>query len=776
MRNFTTGINLRTLALAVEAALVTLYTIPVHADDAADEAAEVAALVMPTNTIELGGAYVFRPSQKFGEYNGMNKESAYGIGNFSYRSGNAYGLGNSNGTRRYELTGSDLGTTMRSFGGSVSDQGKWSFGFNYDGLQHNTGGGFQTPYNGTMGGNVFTLNGFGLVPNAAPGTRVLTAGQLAQFHSVDVNNNRDNTSAFGTMVLNSHWDLRVDFNHLDQSGAKLQSFGSALFGGATNEKISLLPMPTNSRTESANVALNWAGEKAYATIGYYGSFYRDNYNGFHFGTYVGANVLQTFGTPPDNNFHQINLTGGYALSSRTKLAGGLSYSYNTQNTDYAYDNIAGAVMISPSPTTSLNGAVANIHADIKLTDQTTKDLMLSAGLKFDDRENRTASNIYNFNAISGGNPANYPNTPLSIRKTQGEVAGDYRLDAKQKVRLAVNYDQTDRYCNSYAAGGGVPAYAPGTNCVVSTQTRSGKFSGSYRLKATEDLDVNAAYAFDARRTSYDENARTSNVGLNGTFPLTAAAGTGLNAGDYRGFNPFFDASRNQNMLKTGANWQATPTLSFSGNARFTGDSYLSQYGVQRGHAWGVDLDSTYVFRNQGTLTVYFTQQERTRDLMDVQRSPYQAPSATVPSGGTFSNNMRDRDSTLGLNIKQAGLMGGKLDLAADLAVSLGRTDYYTHLNYTLLSGLPCSAPTLGSCGSPPTIRNQLIQLKLNGNYQLEKSTKLSLGYMRRNLHSDDFYYNALQYGYTPIGVLPDNQPSPSYTQNVVFASVVYSFK
>jgi MtrB/PioB family decaheme-associated outer membrane protein len=768
MQNFTVKINLRTLALAVQAALVALYAIPVHADDAADEAAEVAVLVVPTNTVEIGGAYTFRPSQKFGEYNGMNKESAYGIGNFSYRSGDAYGLGNGNGIRRYELTGNDLGTTMRSFGGSVSDQGKWSFGFNYDELQHNTGGGYQTPYSGTMGGNVFTLPGFG----AAANTRTLTPAQLGQFHSLDVNNNRDNTSAFGTMVLDSHWDLRVDFNHLDQSGAKLQSFATAPIGGATGQKVALLPMPTNSRTETVNVALNWAGEKAYATIAYYGSFYRDNYNGFHFATFANAvSTMQTFGTPPDNNFHQINFTGGYALSNKTKLAGGLSYSYNTQSADYVYDTPA---MNSPAPTSSLNGAVANIHADAKLTNQTTKDLTLSAGLKFDDRENRTASNIYNFVSV-GGSTGNYPNTPLSIRKTQGELAGDYRLDSKQKIRMALNYDQIDRYCNSFAVGGGTPAYAPGTNCVTATETRSGKFSGSYRLKATDELDLNAAYAFDARRTSFDENARASIISTNGTFPLPATAGTGLNAGDYRGFNPYFDASRNQNMLKTGANWQATPKLSFSGNARYTDDKYLNMYGVQRGHSWGVDLDSSYIYRNQGTITVYFTQQERTRDLTDIQRSPFQGPSATVPSGGTFSNNMRDRDSTLGFNIKQAGLMGGKLDLAGDLAVSLGRTDYYTILNYTLLNGTVCSSPTIGSCGSPPTIRNQLIQLKLTGNYKLEKTTKLSLGYMYRNLHSDDFYYNALQYGATPTGVLPDNQPAPSYTQNVVFASVVHNF-
>ena len=212
--------------------------------------------------------------------------------------------------------------------------------------------------------------------------------------------------------------------------------------------------------------------------------------------------------------------------------------------------------LTPSPTASLNGAVATIHADLKLTDQTTKNLVLSAGIKYDNRDNRTSSNIYNSRAIDGGNIYNYPNTPLSIKKTQVEVAGDYRVDPRQKIRLALNYDQTDRQCNQFAVGGANPAYAAGTNCVTATSTRDPKFSATYRLKANDDLNLNVGYGFSARRTSYDENARAAMIDIGGNYPLLPATTTGLNAGDWRGFHPFFEASRNQNMLKAGANWQA----------------------------------------------------------------------------------------------------------------------------------------------------------------------------------------------------------------------------
>ena len=179
-------------------------------------------------------------------------------------------------------------------------------------------------------------------------------------------------------------------------------------------------MPQNYKTDTVNLAVNWVGERAHATASYFGSYFRNNYNGVTFQTWQGATVTETMGTAPSNDLHQFNLTGGYAFSQRTKVAGGLSYSHNTQNTSYAYDT---AAMVTPSPTSSLNGSVRNTHADLKLTDQTTRDLTLSAGLKYDDRDNRTSSNIYNFRSIDGGNIANYPNRAAQRQENPGGAGG-----------------------------------------------------------------------------------------------------------------------------------------------------------------------------------------------------------------------------------------------------------------------------------------------------------------------------------------------------------------
>jgi MtrB/PioB family decaheme-associated outer membrane protein len=771
MSTYNNKFNARTLALAVPAALATLYAMPATAQEEAGKA--------PLSFAEVGGINVSKDSAKFGEYNGLNKSGGYLDLRFLIRGGEAYS--DPTATGRWQIYGDDLGTTSRSAGADYAEQGRWNFGLKFDQLTHYTSDSYQTPYAGTMGGNSFTLPGFGLAANA----RTLSAAQQAKFYNMDISNDRQNTALNGGYILNRQWNFTVDYNRLDQSGAKLMSFGSAAIGGATGERPSILPMPTNYKTDTVNFAVNWIGESAHVTAGYYGSYFRDKYNGVSFQTWAGALATQTMGTAPSNDLHQFNLTGGYALTRTTKIAGGLSYSTNTQNTQYAYDQ---AMMIQPSPTASLNGSVRNTHGDVRITDQTTKNLGLSAGVKYDHRDNRTSSNIYNFFAIDGSNRAFYPNPTLDVKKTQLDLAGDYRLTSAQKIRLAYNHDDTERKCNDYASGGGTPAYAPGTNCVTVPKTKEDKIGALWRLKAPEGMNYSAGYSYSDRRSDRDLNARPPMIGRDGNPTAAGIAAsppgiTGLNGGEFIGFNPFFEASRKQHAAKAGANWEATQQLSLGVNGRYTYDDYDTTYGMQKGKSWSLNLDGTYIFRENGTFTAYATQQQRERDMTNQQRSPLSAPvnpSATavgIPSGATWNNKLKDSDTTVGFSVKQGGLANGKLELSSDVTYTMTKTSFSTALNYqtTTTGGLTCADPSIYTCVPTPDIKSNLFQFKLGSTYEVAKDARIRLGYLYQRLKADDFYYNGLQVGFTPTSVLPTNQIAPSYAVNVLFASYIVNF-
>lgn len=800
------------LSLAVHGALIAMISMPlvVFAEDG-----EVAALTKPANSVEIGVGNTSQDSAKFGEYNGLNKSGVFPIGTINLRGGDAYNAHEGgSGTNSWSITGTDLGTTSRTIGATVGDQGQWNLGIKYDELRHNITDTYQTPLQGSMGGNAFTLpSNFGVIntayvdPNLKGGAQALTPTQLSAFHTEDVHSDRKNTSFTAGYNFNPQWGVKFDFNRLDQSGAKLMmastDAAAALSGpgGSTwgVEKMLMLMNPTNYKTDTFNLDLNWKGDKSFLTAGYLGSFFRDRYNSVTFpNPYASTNAgtpamgdtsvpfpIDTLSTMPSNDFHQLNLSGGYALTFATKVAGGLSYGRNTQNEAYPFamlqvpGGVDGATALPMGggvpPQASLNALVVSTHADFKLTNQTSQDLVLSAGLKYNERNNKTASNTYAFIDLGGKNRTAV-STPMSNRKTQVELAGDYRLNQSNRLHLAYEYEAVRRWCNDPLANstqGVAPlrtGVAPGVSgsCVQIPVNTENKLVAGYKLKISEAVNFNAGYSY-AKRNS------TVNTAY---YNPMQADGEGYN---YYGYRAFFDASRKEQMLKAGVNWDASDKLSMGLNGRYVDDKYGdSQLGVQNGNTWSANLDATYSYIEKGSISAYMTQEHRQRFLLNQQaNTTANATRLAVPVGSTWSNKLKDDDSTIGLGVKQGGLMSGKLELAGDLTYTLAKSGYDTELNYTGTTLTPnfwtCSSTGLLSCGSTPDIKNETVTLKITGNYQVDKTSKVTLGYMFQKLKSDDYYYNFYQNGDTGTGNLPTNQQSGSYVVNVIVASYSYMF-
>ncbi len=747
---------------------------------AQDESA--AALTHPTNRLEIGVRAASQSSAKFGEYNGINTSAPSLIGNLNIRGGDAYGAGE--GTKRWEIKASEVGSTSGDIGASFSDQGNWSFGLNYDELRHRLSDSYQTPYTGASGSNTFTLPGFGLASN----TTTLSTAQLAAYHNVDIDSTRKNTSLTAGMEINSRLGLKFDYNHLEQTGAKPMAFGSAAFASSgtapAGEAVSILPNPTQYQTDTVNLAMHWADENANLSLTYFGSFFRDGFDRVNFTTFATAANSQIMGTAPGNDFHQLSLSGGYKLTPTTKLTGSLSTGRNTQNDPFVVDAFmyVNTGTAAGNAKASLDGLVRTQHADLKVIDQTNRDLSLSAAYKYDLRDNQTASSIYNFQAIGANNIAYYPNTPLSVKKNQAELAGDYRLDKTQRLHLAYNHEDLSRWCNDYATGGS--NYSAGTNCVVATSTKDDKLSATYKLAAREDVHTSLAYSYGKRYTTSGPNAIVAMIGVRGgDVGTTVGTIKGLNGGDYPGFYPFFDASRTQQMAKIGLNLQPSEKVSMDIGARYTDDKYDSTYGVQAGNSWALHLDSAYAYAENAAITAYLSRQYQQRDLTDAQRSLAQgtglatATAIAIPAGATWTNVLKTNDFAVGLNVRQGGLLAGKLELLGDLSYSLGSSNYATALNYSTATsgGVVCSDPRIYSCGALPDIRAELLALKLSATYRLDKSSQMALGYVYQKLGSSDYFYNGLAYGQNPNTMLATNQTAPNYEVQLVGLSYLYNF-
>jgi len=797
MKVYKFNLKLSVLSLAMAGAFSSMYA---YADDE-----EAAALMNPASSVEVEMISVSTGSQKFGEYNGLNRSGGYVNGNINIRGGDGYKKNEAGDTTRWSVQGTDLGLTDRSASVGYSDQGNWGASVGYDQLQHNLAPGYQTPYNGQMGGNNFTLpSNFQAVQTSVAsggtplaGTKSLTPTQLGAFSAPAISSTRENTSFSATKVIDSSLNATFDFNHLNQTGAKLMSFAGAGLGntsvaGVSGETPSILPNPTNYQTDTLNAALNWQGEKARLSGSYFGSFFRDGYNQVNWQTFAGAIQTQTMSTAPSNQLQQLNLSGGYDFSSKTKLVSNLSYGRNTQNSQSGYDSFMLVNGAGSAP--AFNGLVNTAHFDIKATDQSVKDLSLLAGYKYDSRDNLSQSNIQQLYGVDGAHPTFYPNTPLSTKKSQFELAGDYRLSSNQKARLAYTNTFLSRSCNQYATGtapstspytsnaANIATYPAGADCVTANFSRSNNLTATYKVKANESVDFKLLYGVDARQTTWNQTAIASFSGANvnnALAPVSLGYVPGQNGGDWLGFHPFFEASRNQQLVKGSMNWQASENLGIFAGAKYTYDQYPdSTYGVTNGNAWALNLDANYAYAENSSLVAYAVQQNSMRNLTNKTSSStyYSGTAGTVApyAVGTWTNAMTENATTLGFGVRHGGLMSGKLNLTGDATYSLGQSNYSTNIN-SAKTGYDCSSAYYGTCGSPGTIRNSLAAIKLGASYQLDKQSKIGLRYIYQHLYSNDYYINGLQYGSTPATLMPTNQTTGSYSVNVIAASYTYMF-
>jgi len=203
----------------ISAAVATLFM----AGSAFADDEELKALTQPQSSVKVEAITVDSSSAKFGEYNGLNKMGNYPNGALSIKGGSGYTNNEQGETTRWSVTGDNLGLTTRSAGAEISNQGSWSLGVGFDQLQHNISDNYQTPYQGKMGGNSFTL------PSNLQGniTSTTSSNTMNSLGEMGISTTRNNTTLKGQAIVDKDLNFTFEYNNLTQTGAKLQAFSGA---------------------------------------------------------------------------------------------------------------------------------------------------------------------------------------------------------------------------------------------------------------------------------------------------------------------------------------------------------------------------------------------------------------------------------------------------------------------------------------------------------------------------------------------------------------------
>ena len=812
----------RTLVTAVRSALTALAFVPgVYAADASEDA--VLELTQPVNQVQIGAGYVDKDSAKFGEFNGLDQKGAYAIGGFEL-----YGRGDKDSAYRWRLFGTDLGLNTRNIQGEAGSQGKFRVTFGYDELDRNYSDDYKTPWQGAGTSTLTLPAGY---PAANPAAVTAGTGPLynwnniqspyataacattggvptaacrgpgylipANMNSFDVGTKRSRGDVAASVQLGSGWSFSVTARHEEKDGTKLTGVAMGGFKGA------LMPEPISSSTDNFGAKFSFNSKSGSLILGYNASLYKNDIKAWTVQyPFAAANAttpgvlnnLSMMNGAPDNQMHQLNLTGGYNFSPATRLVLNGSYSRLTQNQDFAYQSGPGWVV----PAASANGKVTMSTLFAKLTTRQSKDLFLSMGYKYNYHDDESPARTYRITQYDSALTANTPtaatlfannnltNEPTNRKQNQVNLDADYKLGRGQTLAAAYEWQQIERTTDGHE------------NIFNAEKSRENTGRIEYRNSMTANMSGRLSYAYSQRRVGdYREPelhpaASANNVGAYGELP---------------GYRQFFIADRNRDKLRSALNFQASDALSLQAGLDFNNDKYPSQYGLKETSGWVLNLDSSYAASENLSFNAFYTYENmkakqdslsmavnRNTTPVTINATPalgscaaFTAATGTLPNGyytdpcRMWSESQGDKVSTLGIGFKTGGMMGGRLALNGDLTVSRAKTPISLTGGVFSSNGAAVNPNVWFPAQSfPDDVTSNVIDLRLVAHYTLDKSSALRLNYQYRHLSSSDWQYDA--YANSALGVLAVQafvgpaMTSPNYTVNVVGITYIYRFR
>ena len=716
----------------------------------------------PSGEIELGVGNVSRDSAAFGNFNGLNESGVYGIANirlFRRSDGNDAGY--------FEIDGRNLGLRSRSLRIGGGEQGNFGLRLEYTEIPKFESDYYQTPYLGA--GTTRLTQPAGLADGATSGAMV---GLAANMRAFEVGTQRNVLGLGLSKTLPAGWDVALNLKRDVKDGTKLRGAPIQIGAGGARGTV-IVPEVVDYTTDLVDASARYDGGKLQFQAGYHGSYFSNGANSMTWDNlFTGTgNATGRYALAPDNQFHQLNASGGYVFSPATRLAGNLSFGRMTQNEPFLPYS-TGVLAISGIPATaSLDGKVDTTHASLKLTSRLMPVLNLVAGYKYDDRDNRTAVNQYNYitadrDAAGAGTAVNSLrrwNQPLSSTSHKAYADLDYSLTKATKLKFGYDYHQVSH------------TYEPTTKDTEHT------LHADVKHKFTDTASGGLGYAYSDRSSdTYRGDAPLAsgyapgylatlcNVALN---PACTGGATGrsypwLEAPPLR---KFFLTDRKRDKLRAYANIAPTDSLDLHFGLDYREDKYPeadSGFGLNKVDSWMGNLDASVRFTGSVTGHAFATVEEYTTEQKGANITTAAfiaaAENNTLTPAQRWTVSVRDRIYTLGLGLKVKP--GGKYEWGGDLihASSNGATSF--------------AAGAGVAVGPLPDLITRRTRLELFGRYDVQKDLSFNLKYIYERFHSTDWAYDP-PLNLTSVGAaVGTNQISPTYNVHAVGIWGSYRFR
>ncbi|OGB23085.1 MAG: hypothetical protein A3I66_08720 [Burkholderiales bacterium RIFCSPLOWO2_02_FULL_57_36] len=736
--------------LAASIAAIGITALPAAAADD-----EMRRLIRPDSQVEVGVGYVSDDSFKYGQYTGLTDQGAHLIGNVDLNRRNEAN------THYFSLSGRNLGLDSRSLTIKGGEQGNFGLRLDYDQIPMFASDSFQSPYLG-LGTNRLTVTGVADGTTAAGMT-----GLAANMRPYDIKTVRKGLGLGFTKELMRGWDVEMKYKREDKDGSKLTAAMMQAGSGGTRGAF-IVPEPVNYTTDQYEALARYTGDKLQMQFGYYASLFKNENESltwdslFNAGT-NNANLTGRYGLPPDNQFHQVNASGRYVISKTTNISGNLSFGRMTQNEMFLPYSTAGITGLPERfPTTpSLQGKVYTTNAGLRLNTKLMPKLSLTAGLRYDDRDNKTPISQFAYITGDRNHPTAQPtaannllrtNMPLDITKQSAYADLDYHLTSATTVKLGYDFHQVRH------------------NYEPTTGDKEHTVKTEVRHRFGDMVSGSASYAYSDRKASDYNGAAPLASTYTAAYLATLAGGTTGRTYPWLeapGLRKYFLADRQRDKIGGSLNVAPTDRIDLQFGAHYMRDKYPdTAIGLTKASNWIASFDATLQATDAlsgnffASIDQYKTDQ--TGAHLSSTANVTQAELGTIPASNLGVTTLSDRTVTVGMGLRYKPQrkyeVGGNLTHSS----SKGRTGFNV-------------GSALTPVGQLPDLVSKVNRLEMFGSYFVRKDVKVNLKYAYERYRSADWAWDA-PLTLTSVASVPGtNQTSPNYNVHFVGVSVAYQF-
>lgn len=685
------------LALAVCAAFAPAQAL------ADDDEGSAAVTIISVGVGAVSGSNADRA--QFRQYNGLRDQSAVGM------LGIDYSLRKPETSSWVQLMGSDLLGDTRELGLVWKNPGSWKFSADYGELVRYDPNTVRT---GLLGAGSTT-----------PQVVVVPQGTGAD---LELKTKRTSLGLGFTKIISPRLQFAVDLKTEKKEGERLFGLGqicSPLITGSCSTTLGsgvlMLPEPINANHTQVEARLSYALEKLRFSVGYYGSFYRNdnsalqpNLGGFASTT---APELNSLALAPDNQAHQLDLSGSYDFTGTTHGTFKLGYAQATQNADFASAGLTG-----PTGVANLGAQVNTTLAKIGLTSRPMPKLSLLADLRYENKDDQTPLANYNI-AGAGSTAVAVTNRDLSNKKIKGKLQANWQFNSDYRGTLGADYESIDR--GVFTATSAVSGFIPLRQDTTETGVRA-----ELRRRLTDDLS-GAVSVSSSKRDGSNWLQGSSVAGVTEVADPAATLSSAI-------FMPTL-ADRQRDKIKLLANWQPSDKLGLQFSAEEGKDKFTtpSIYGLHDTRMNQFSVDWSYALSYAWAWNGYVS-----HGLQTLNQSH--------PAGYVLAFD----NTNTGVGVGFTGKLASKLHVGGNLSYVDDKSVYETG-------------------GGLPDIVYRQTALKLFGNYALEKGSSVRLDFVHQHVSANDWAWgnNGTQFAYSDGSTVTQSQ-----NQNVNFIGITYIYR